>query len=968
MPYVIIPSDVPTLDGDVAGKAWKFIEKLRQDDTAPGLRIKALKGAADRRIRTGRVNDNYRAVLVKLTGSDEEPRYIFLGIFKHDVANEHAANLVFRRNPQTSAAEVVRVDLGQAVPLGGAEEAIEDEPVGEPQATGTGAVPLPLLQAVGVTFDQLIDLGIDARTAYDAINAADEESLLTVVYAASSPYEGDAIVLLAGGATVDKVRETYGVKPPEGRAGEDTDDDLIAALDHPVARMQFAYLTDDVALREAIEQEDFASWRVFLHPEQRAYVEASTTGPVRLSGGAGTGKTVVLVHRARYLHRANPAARIVLTTFTTTLAAALRSQLQLLDPSIVFAKEPGGRGVYVGTLDAAARRLLVRAHEYGLDARRAATRLLGRVRGELVPSTDPGVWDAVLRGRGQDLPAQLRTAAFLDAEYSAVVVPQRITTREEYLHVRRPGRGIALGRAQRNAVWEVIEAYREMTAGVGTTNFDEKAMIVATALDTAAENGGSRVADHVLVDEAQDLGPAHLHLLRALVARDANDLLLAEDSQQRIYAPRTVLSRYGIFVTGRSRRLQLNYRTTSQNLGYATAVLAGHPTVDLEDSVVDDSGLRSARSGPPPMVLGCETLEAAYGAAAREIDDWLSAGVALETIAVLVWSGDEAVALTRQLAARGIPAQHVRNHDTPGTDRVVVMTRHRAKGMEFRHVVVFGATAESTRMASRVVVGDPAEALQRERSLLYVATTRARERVVVVWHGTPTELLPEVRPARALVADQVSGQGNDLHDDLAREMHDGVGYAFTEIATVITQLEREVQDNPAVREKLARLRTVVRRGHAELRTVLDALRTGAEGLADVSFDDLGGLLDRLRNQGFRITSSFEVTEGETASRILTRTCYRIVQESVSNALAHAESQPIDIVLRGAPSTGVTIVVNNPLPSSGSSPQIEERAHSGIAGMRNRAESLGGTFSAGAAGGRFVVDARIPWERPEGVAG
>ncbi|WP_285104074.1 UvrD-helicase domain-containing protein [Promicromonospora sp. MEB111] len=968
MPYVIIPSDVPTLDGDVAGKAWKFIEKLRQDDTAPGLRIKSLKGAADRRIRTGRVNDNYRAVLVKLTGSDEEPRYIFLGIFKHDVANEHAANLVFRRNPQTSAAEVVRVDLGQAVPLGGAEEAIEEAPTGEPQAAGTGATALPLLQAAGVTFDHIIGLGIDARTAYDAINAADEESLLTIAYGTSSPYEGDALLLLAGGASVDKVRELYELNAPEASAGEDTDDDLIAALDHPVARMQFAYLTDDVALREAIEHEDFALWRVFLHPEQRAYVAASTKGPVRLSGGAGTGKTVVLLHRARHLHRRNPAARIFLTTYTTTLATALRSQLLLLDPNIVVAKEPGDPGVYVGTLDAAARRLVVRAEDHGLDVRRAATSLLGRVRGEIVPSTDPGVWEAVLRGRGQDLPAQLRTPAFLDAEYSAVIVPQRIATRDEYLRVRRPGRGIALGRAQRNAVWEVIEAYREMAAGVGTTNFDEKAMTVAMALDTAAENGGSRVADHVLVDEAQDLGPAHLHLLRALVARDADDLLLAEDSQQRIYAPRTVLSRYGIFVTGRSRRLQLNYRTTSQNLGYATAVLAGHPTVDLEDSVVDDSGLRSARSGPPPTVLGCETLEAAYDAVAREIDCWLSAGVAHETIAVLVWSGNEAVTLTRQLAGRGIPAQHVRNQDTPGADRVVVMTRHRSKGMEFRHVVVFGATAESTRVAGRVVVGDPAEALQRERSLLYVATTRARERVVVVWHGTPSELLPEARPKRAAFVGQVSVQNQVMHEDLAREMHDGVGYAFTEIITVITQLEREVRDNPAVQEKLARLRTVVRRGHAELRTVLEALRTGAEGLADVSFDDLGGLLQRLRNQGFRITSSFDVADGETASRILTRTCYRIVQESVSNALAHAESQPIDIVLRGAPGTGVTIVVNNPLPVGASGPQTEGRPHSGIAGMRDRAESLGGTFSAGAVSGRFVVDARIPWERREGGAG
>ncbi|GAA1872039.1 UvrD-helicase domain-containing protein [Myceligenerans crystallogenes] len=956
MPELIMPSNVPTLDGDVAGKAWKFIEKLREDDTTPGLRIKPLKGAADRRIRTGRVNDDYRAVLVKLTGSDEEPRYIFLGIFKHDVANEKAASLVFRRNPQTGAAEVIRVDLGESTPLHGVREAID----------GTAGL-VPLLEARGVTFDDLLDLGIDPRIAHEAMGVVDDDGLLTIADRAATPYEGDALLLLADGATVDTVRATYEVKPVEdGDTGGDTDDELIEALEHPLSRMQFAYLTDDAVLREAIEQEDFARWRVFLHPEQRAYVEAAMTGPVRLSGGAGTGKTVVLLHRARFLHERNPAARIFLTTFTTTLANALRQQLLQLAPGIVLAKEPGDPGVYVGTLDAAARRLIVRAADHGLDVRRAATGLLGRVRGDLVPSTDDRMWDAALRGRGDGLPAELRTADFLGAEYSAVVVPQEITTREEYLKVRRPGRGVALGRAQRNAVWEVIEAYRETTAAVGTTDFDEKAMIVATALDTAAANGGSRVADHVLVDEAQDLGPAHLRLVRALAARGNDDLLLAEDAQQRIYAPRTVLSRYGIHVTGRSRRLQLNYRTTSQNLGYATAVLAGHPMVDLTDAVVDDSGLRSARSGPAPTVHGCDSLVAAYDTTVREIEDWLSDGVAHETIAVLVWSGNEAVKVTRELGDRGIPAQHVRSQDTPGKDRVVVMTRHRSKGMEFRHVVVFGATADSTRMAGRVIVGDPEEALQRERSLLYVATTRARERVVVVWHGTPSELLPEPRPVRTVVGHIGPSARENQHEELAREMHDGVNYTFTEILMMIQELEQIVDDNPTVRERLARLRAVARRGHADVQTVLDAMRTGADGMTEVSFDDLGQLLAQLPNQGARITSSFEVAEGGTASRILTRTCYRIVQESISNAVSHAESQPVDILLRGAPSTGVVIVVRNPLPAGTTGEPSRSRPHSGITGMRARAESLGGTFSAGPVGGQFVVDARIPWERPEVV--
>jgi signal transduction histidine kinase len=637
----------------------------------------------------------------------------------------------------------------------------------------------------------------------------------------------------------------------------------------------------------------------------------------------------------------------------------LKEQLRLLDSAVVLARNPGDSGVYVGTLDAVAWHLVSHAPAYRLDVSRAATGLLGRLRTNVVPATDERMWDAALRQGSDNLPAAARSGAFFEAEYGNIVVPGRITTRDEYLRARRQGRGVALGRAQRGAVWDVIEAFRAATADVGTTNYDEKAMIAATALDTAFGNGAPRVADHVLVDEAQDLNPARLVLLRALVATGNDDLFLAEDSQQRIYAPRTVLVRHGIHVAGRSRRLQLNYRTTAQNVGYATAVLGGQEIVDLEDGVVDASGLRSARSGPPPTATGYDTPEAAYNAAAATVHSWLANGAAPHTVAVLVRTGNDATALVRRLVEHEIPTQHVGAKDTPGEDRVVVMTMHRSKGMEFRNVLVFGTTAESTKVPDRLSDGDPTGALLRERSLLYVATTRAREHVALIWHGAPSVLLPAPRTTRAVV-DLVRPSAREEREAIAREVHDGVGHSLAQIALQVSALEA-APNLVAVRETSARIRATARRAHSELQDVLGALRTGAEGLAEASFDDLSHLLGDLKNQGARITSTVVVTEGHTADGALALACYRIVQESVTNALRHAEGLPVDITLRGDPATGVTIVVHNPLPGGVSIVPAPTRSHSGIAGMTDRAVKLGGTLSATAVDGRFVVDARIPWK-------
>jgi superfamily I DNA/RNA helicase len=277
-----------------------------------------------------------------------------------------------------------------------------------------------------------------------------------------------------------------------------------------------------------------------------------------------------------------------------------------------------------------------------------------------------------------------------------------------------------------------------------TLSFPEVLALAAQALRVRTENDGSYLADHVIVDEAQDLHATHWAMLRALVPESPNDLFIAEDSHQRIYGSPIVLSRFGIKIVGRSRRLTLNYRTTAQNLRFAMGVLSGADYADLEQGEEKTSDYRSARNGPTPELIACESQVAELDTVAAKIKSWLDdEDVEPESIAVLVRSQDERDRFVRGLGERGVTVRAVdRNAATSG--QPLVMTMHRAKGMEFSRVILSGADDKhvpSPATFRYLPEEEKAEALLRERSLLYVASSRARDALVVTWSGKRSELL-----------------------------------------------------------------------------------------------------------------------------------------------------------------------------------------------------------------------------------
>ena len=828
MPTILLPSsktkDATTKDPSLRAKIGPFISKLSAMTTSSGLHLEPIRGARDRRVRTARVTDFYRAVLFELT-ADGEVVYVIHGIWPHDEAIKIAESVTVHVNPRNGITEVINVgDLigldphaveearrtAQAELAAAQREADElaretariqaanaearryneeaargadassapsqapGEPVGtggqrgeEGTATGTaagaaavpGAVVVPSRDQApvwpdGLTVEMLHDeLGIDVRLGAAALAAQRESQLLDLVSTARVSWQGEALLNLATGATIEEIREDFGLRPSRDIVAEPTDADLIAGLRTRAARSTFTWLESDEDLRRAIEGLSFAEWQLFLHPQQRALVERRANGPMRVSGGAGTGKTVIAVHRAVELAKRDKAdgqePRILLTTYTRNLADDLRRQVAQLEPRLPFTERLGESGVMVSGLDRVARMILQQA---GAKISPIAQEVIGQSRARVLTYPRENVWQEVLTLMGDELPEGLRSADFLESEYKLIVLPQRVTTLKQYLRVRRPGRGVALDRSKRAAVWKAMERYRDRSADLGVTSFDEQLALAAAWLDHEAALGTPRPFRHVLVDEAQDLTPAHLQLLRALVEPGPDDLFLAEDSHQRIYGKKITLSHYGIQVRGRSRRLTRNYRTTRQNLDVAFGILDPGTYEDMEGQA-EEHRYVSPRSGPEPLLLHAADRADELGKAAELLRVWLeqdrdSEDSAPETIAILVRDRYQRDAVVNGLAQHGVEVRAV-DREAAGRGRPVVMTMHRAKGLEFRKVLLFDVSRNAIPRSLRnqqYSEADRDDALLRERSLLYVAATRARDQLAISWSGEASPLITALTP------------------------------------------------------------------------------------------------------------------------------------------------------------------------------------------------------------------------------
>jgi superfamily I DNA/RNA helicase len=750
------------IDGTMKNKVYSFFEKLQKDDTAPGLHIEPMHTPADPRVRTGRIDLNYRAVLFKVA-FDTIPHYFYYGAWPHDEAIDIARSSVLQVNSVNGVLEVIRASTPDSDPVPvppappvvpvvpvaptpgpDVESQVPEEEPKSPSRETAEPWTNPLLGCGMDPAELVSEIGLAADLVGRAFAATSDEELLDVLDEAPE-WQATALLELAAGTSVQEVQEKLALSRYVDDPQATEEEKIRKSLEHPATKMQFTFVGDNSdELKKVIEGGDFDSWRTFLHPEQRVYSERRYSGSFRLSGGAGTGKTVVLLHRARMLATAEPASRIVLTTYTTTLADSLESGLSKLDADLPRVAKPGAPGIHVSGVDSLVSKVFRGAQE--TEQRRAMKALFGlevSAPGKIL-DTDGArqQWESALADVDHQLELELANPTFLQQEYETVFLPNFISGKDEYLKVPRAGRGTALNRAKRLAVWKVVEAYRYYNRTEMHASFVELAHLAALVLRQRAESSGARLVDHVLIDEAQDLHAGHWLFLRELVQQGPDDLFIAEDSHQRIYGQKVPLSRFGIGIVGRSRRLTLNYRTTQQNLAYAVGLLSGAPVTDIEGDQESINGYTSSRVGPRPEEVASASIAEELDSLADYLRKWKDEGVPLETVGILVRSNFQVGKVINGLHERHLEARTAGAATMAGVPSV--MTMHRSKGMEFTRVVLFGISDQTLPASYQVKDLAPAEqadAILRERSLLYVAATRARDGLVVSWSGKPSELL-----------------------------------------------------------------------------------------------------------------------------------------------------------------------------------------------------------------------------------
>jgi superfamily I DNA/RNA helicase len=476
---------------------------------------------------------------------------------------------------------------------------------------------------------------------------------------------------------------------------------------HPDAQRRFRLLSDADELRAALDY-PWDKWTLFLHPAQRQAVEREYNGPVRISGSAGTGKTIVALHRVNQLLRQKDDVRVLLTSFSEPLANALTEKLYRLlrdDPRLADR-------VDIVALDAIGLRLYA-ALQFGKP------KLLD---------------DALLRERmqvaAQSVPEHKFRLPFLVSEWLEMVDSWQIETGEAYRDVKRLGRKIRLSDAQRETIWQIFSRLHEDLQTLNVTTMAR----VFTQLARHYETTDKWPFDYIVVDEAQDLSIAQIRFLAALGAGRLDALFFTGDIGQRIFQPAFSWKALGIDIRGRSSTLKINYRTSHQIRRLADRLLTPEIS-DADGNVERRLHTVSVFNGVAPVVCMEKTPAAEIAAAA----DWLQAqikkGIKAQEIGVFVRSAREIERATSALSATQIPFVVLDQRILLQDGMAVVSTMHLAKGLEFRVVAVMACDEDvlplSERIANIVDESDLQEVQETERHLFYVACTRARDALFI---------------------------------------------------------------------------------------------------------------------------------------------------------------------------------------------------------------------------------------------
>ncbi len=660
---------------------------LQINPESPGLRLHRIEKIKDKNFWSARISKELRLILHRTAAS-----MLLCYVDHHDRAYDWAGRRVMERHPKTGAAQLV--EIRETV------REIEIPRYVEVEQKAPAASRRLLFERA--SDDELLSYGVPTEWLAD-VKVADEEKL----YELSEHLPAEASEALLELAT--------GGKPTPSVQAAESDDPFT----HPDAQRRFRVMTNVEELQRALDY-PWEQWTVFLHPAQQSMVERHFNGPARVSGSAGTGKTVVALHRAAHLAKAHPDARVLLTTFSDTLVNALKVKLERLTAS---EPEVSDR-ITLNTIDQVATTLYEQAFGPPKMAHAATVRSI------ILEASESGA-------------SHRFTDRFLESEWHDVVDAWQLDTWEAYRDVARLGRKTRLGENQRAILWSIYERVRNRLASEGLVTQPE----VFTRVAEQASTVGEAPFDFIIVDESQDISVPQLRFLAALRGNASNGLFFAGDLGQRIFQTPFSWRSLGVDVRGRSSTLRINYRTSHQIRRQADRLLPPEMS-DVDGNSEVRQGTVSAFNGPEPTIRIFDTQEDEAAGVAEWLSEMQSQGVAVHEIGIFVRTAEQLDRASVAVRSAGLKSGRIGQNMEVTEGHVGIGTMHAAKGLEFRAVAVIACDDDVIPLESRLAeIADEADledVYNTERHLLYVACTRARDHLLVTAVEPGTEFLEDL--------------------------------------------------------------------------------------------------------------------------------------------------------------------------------------------------------------------------------
>ena len=661
-----------------------FQRKFKENPFSPAINLEKIASFEDDSLRTARIDDTYRAIIGVASGDT----YCLLYIDHHDEAMRWAQHKRFAWNSYTNSFQVTSITMEEVVEQRGKER---DDTV-----------------FAKYSDEQLLRIGVPEHQLPLVRSIKDMDDLEKVESSLSGDVFEYLFYLMDDGTDINNIIT-------EVEAGKEQDGD--STINN---KRNFIEITDDEELERVIA-EGTEKWQIFLHPSQRLLVEKSYSGSLKVTGGGGTGKTVAAIHRLKKLTEKGSMKSVLYTTFTRTLIKNISSRVKSMGIK--------SENCVIETIDKLA---LDMAKSYGLIPQTATVLDYG-------PSsrTSEEIWDGIVT----DNLSQFDTR-FLKREYLDVIVYNNNKTIDDYYRQSRTGRTQPVNRKQRTEIWNLVEQYVARKKESQLYDRNEIFNLIANHLN---ENG-IHPFKHVIADEIQDFSNPELRFLRALVEEGPDDLFLVGDPYQRIYNNRKIaFSQVGINVRGkRSKRLRVNYRTTEEIKRAATNVVNGCAFDDFDGSPESLAGYVSLMHGDRPEYKIYDNRNEEIAAIIDFIRMCRENGIEYKDIVVASYIKDSIKPVQDALHRNNIPYKNLMNEGTGNDNGVNLSSFHNMKGLEFKVVILSDVNKKTfPYLPYGFEVLDEIEKknhLMNQKALMYVAITRAMQKVLITGSGIKADL------------------------------------------------------------------------------------------------------------------------------------------------------------------------------------------------------------------------------------